>query len=162
IFMRVFVPASSTWSASTVAAFFVGPAPKLRVTEMMYNPKDPGTLTYPKDDYEFIELQNTGSTPLDPSGIRVADGIDFTFPDASDATLSTKDGWRSGQPLNGNPGGADAGLLNNSIVINELMPTATTGTNWIEFKNTTGAAIDLSGWYLSDDSLNRQKYVIPA
>ena len=243
IFMRVFVPSSSTWSASTVASFFASPAPRLRVTEILYNPKDAQSGTYAKDEYEFIELQNTGATPLDPSGITISDGIDFTFPDgsavipaggrvvlvrnplafqerygaaiaiagtysgeladggeritlttgigqtiesftykdgwyaqtdgdgfalvandpdAADGVLSTKDGWRSGQPVNGNPGGPDAGLLNNSIVINELMPTATVGGNWIEFKNTTDAAIDIGGWYLSDDSTNRQKYTIAA
>lgn len=241
IFMRVYVPASTTWSASTVATFFVGAAPKLRITEMMYNPA-PGSSTFAKDEYEFIELENTGTTALDPGGIEFVNGITFAFPaasalippggrvvlvrnpeayqeryglgasfagtytgelsdsgeritlqtalgqeiesftysdgwfdqtdgggfslvandpDASDAVLSTKEGWRSGQSANGNPGGDDPGLVNNSIVINEVMPAATTGTNWIELKNQSDAPIDISGWFLSDDALARLKYVIP-
>lgn len=240
IFMRVYVPATQTWSASTVATFFVGPAPKLRVAEMMYNPL-PGSLAYAKDDYEFIELQNTGAMAIDPSGIQFTNGITFSFPagsapipaggrivlvrnpaayqerygsgalfagtytgelsdsgetitlatalgqeiesfnykdgwydqtdgggfslvandpDASDVVLSSKDGWRSSEPVNGNPGGEDVGLINNSVLISEVLATATSGTNWIEFKNTTDAPIDISDWFLSDDSVLRQKFEI--
>jgi len=94
------------------------------------------------------------------------DGDGFSLvandPDATDVVLSSKDGWRSGQAVNGIPGGADIGLLNNSIVINEVLPTASTGTNWVELKNQTDNDIDISGWFLSDDSLLRQKFIFPA
>lgn len=33
--------------------------------------------------------------------------------------------------------------------------------DWAELYNTTGAAIDLSGWYLSDDPADPQKWMIP-
>lgn len=54
----------------------------LRVTEIMYNPAG-------NDDAEFIELQNTGSTLLDLTGIRLSrsnsnEGIEYEFL-ASDA-----------------------------------------------------------------------------
>ncbi len=58
----------------------------LRITELMYAPTGPtpselflapGTEAA---DYEFIELQNTGSAPLDLSGARFTDGVEFTFP----------------------------------------------------------------------------------
>jgi hypothetical protein len=52
------------------------PAP-LRVTELMYNP--PGSPAISGDEYEFVELQNTGTTPLDLTGFRFTAGIDFTF-----------------------------------------------------------------------------------
>ena len=45
----------------------------LRITELMYHPSG-------ADMPEFIELQNTGDQELDLSGIRLAGGIDFTFP----------------------------------------------------------------------------------
>ncbi len=43
----------------------------LRVSEIMYHPKDP--------KLEFIELTNIGSTTLSLDGVRFTNGIDFTF-----------------------------------------------------------------------------------
>src|SRR5690606_12688441 len=43
----------------------------LRVTELMYHPVDPET--------EFIELMNLGKEPLDLTGVRFSEGIDFEF-----------------------------------------------------------------------------------
>lgn len=48
----------------------------LRITELMYQPAAPGNSS----DYEFIELLNIGSTPLDLSGVRFTNGITHTFP----------------------------------------------------------------------------------
>ncbi|MBL9212203.1 MAG: lamin tail domain-containing protein [Opitutaceae bacterium] len=48
----------------------------LRITEVMYQPAAPANSS----DYEFIELQNIGSTPLDLSGVRFTNGISHTFP----------------------------------------------------------------------------------
>ncbi|MBC2606159.1 lamin tail domain-containing protein [Pelagicoccus albus] len=45
----------------------------LRITEILYNPSE-------GKDYEFIELQNMGSSTLDLSGVRIADGVEYTFP----------------------------------------------------------------------------------
>jgi hypothetical protein len=67
---------SGTWSALTEAEFAISAlgAP-LRFTEIMYNPIG-------GDAYEFIEIQNLGSTPVDLSGMSV-DGIGFVFPNGS-------------------------------------------------------------------------------
>jgi hypothetical protein len=244
LLVRAYNPTTKEWSAITNAAFYTTAAPKLRVTEIMYNPAPPPVgSAFLKDDYEFLELQNTGTTAINPSGIVISNGIDFTFPagsasipaggrvvlvrnpaafasrygssipiagtytgelsdssdtltlatglgqavqsftykdgwfdqtdgdgfslvaidpSATDAVLSTKDGWRAGQPQGGNPGGADVGLNNNSVVISEVLSQAIGGTNWIEFQNTTDAAINIGGWFLSDDNLNRQKFTLPA
>ena len=48
----------------------------LRITEIMYNPSG-------GNNYEFIELTNTGAAELNLSGVVFYDGIDFTFPDGS-------------------------------------------------------------------------------
>jgi hypothetical protein len=45
----------------------------LRITEINYKPID-------GNDYEFIELQNTGAGLLDLGGVRFSNGIDYTFP----------------------------------------------------------------------------------
>ena len=45
----------------------------LRVSEIHYNPLEGG-------DLEFIELVNTGTSPIDLAGVRFTEGIEFTFP----------------------------------------------------------------------------------
>src|SRR4030095_7462422 len=65
--------ASGTWTALNEAVFTVGLAlPSVRITEIMYNP--PGG-----NAHEFIEIQNTGTTPVDLSGWYFQ-GIEFYFP----------------------------------------------------------------------------------
>src|SRR6185436_1529885 len=80
-------------------------------------------------------------------------------PSASNEILSTQEGWRASTPINGAPGDADPGFNNNSIVFNEVLPNA--ADPFIEFKNNTDADIDISGWFLTNDELNRTKYTLP-
>src|SRR5262249_55217046 len=40
----------------------------------------PGGTNYSDEDFEFIELKNTGGAAFDLTGFRFTDGIDFTFP----------------------------------------------------------------------------------
>lgn len=54
------------------------PPPPFRVTELMYNP--PGSSAVAGDEYEYIELRNTGASPLNITGYKFAAGVDFTFP----------------------------------------------------------------------------------
>lgn len=57
----------------------------LKLTELNYHPYDPSgselSESGDEDDYEFIELQNTGSTSINLEGFYLADGVLFTFPD---------------------------------------------------------------------------------
>ncbi len=60
--------------------------------------------------------------------------------------------------------------LHGQVVINEFSAANTTGAtdnygnneDWIELFNTTGAAVNLAGWHLSDQLANPTKYTIPA
>ena len=58
----------------------------LRITELNYNPGDPSAAELAvipeldQDDFEFIELQNTGSQPINLIGTRFNAGIQYTFP----------------------------------------------------------------------------------
>ena len=62
-----------TWSALNAATFTVAELiPPLRITEIMYNPIG-------GDPYEYLELQNIGSLPLDVSGFSFS-GITYGFP----------------------------------------------------------------------------------
>ena len=77
------------WSALTEASFLVASDQTLRITELNYNPHQanqvPGATEADadKDDFEFIELMNTGSSPIDLNGIQLAEsggeGIRFIF-----------------------------------------------------------------------------------
>jgi hypothetical protein len=69
--------ADGDWSALNEATFIVEQSDsRLQITEMMYNPVG-------GDDYEFIELKNTGNSELDLANISF-EGIAFTFPPHAD------------------------------------------------------------------------------
>jgi hypothetical protein len=239
---------SGEWSALVDVVFIIGNTPPpLRISEVMYNPAPPPAGSpYTADDFEFIELTNTGSTAVTPSGFGFTDGITFNFPlntipiqpgarvvlvrnpaafasrypgvtmlgtytglladggerltlttqlgqvvqsityadgwidstdgggysltalnpAASDAVMSTAAGWRASLPPGGTPGtAADAAannLVQDAVVINEVLANAAQGaTNWIELRNTTGAAIDVGGWWLSDTDTDLRRWQIP-
>lgn len=78
-------PLSSPWSGP-VAATFVAATPSLTVTELMYHPAPSAPGAGDADDYEFIELKNTGSQTLSLIGFKFTRGIDYTFTSASGAT----------------------------------------------------------------------------
>lgn len=52
----------------------------LRITELMYHPIDPNLSSpYNDEDFEYIELLNIGTAPLDLTGVKFTNGIDFQF-----------------------------------------------------------------------------------
>jgi hypothetical protein len=70
---------TNRWSSPARQTFVVTP-PALTISEIMYHPADPATNSiYSEDDFEYIEIKNTGATTLNLSGARLAGGIDFTF-----------------------------------------------------------------------------------
>ncbi len=70
----------STWSALNEATFAIGPvAENLRITEIMYHPRNAGELTDPNE--EFVELKNIGTSTLNLNLVQFTEGIHFTFPD---------------------------------------------------------------------------------
>lgn len=72
--LRARVLKGQVWSAlaETAIGFEEAAGSRLQITEIMYNP--PGG-----DDFEFIELKNTGELAAGLAGVSVR-GIDFTFP----------------------------------------------------------------------------------
>lgn len=107
-------------------------------------------FTYSDDWYDQTDGEGYSLTIVDPAAALTAWG--------------TKDGWRASEPFNGTPGAGDAGVRPNSVVINEIMTNAPGGGDgdWIELLNTTGAGIDIGGWWLSDSKSGLQKWQIPA
>lgn len=94
------------------------------------------------------------------------DGQGFSLviidPNQSTALWGDKSGWRASTNPNGDPGQDIAGLATNAVVVNEVMANPQTpNQTWVEIKNATAAPIDLSHWFLSDDSADLQKYQLP-
>ena len=67
------------WSALTEAVYLTTNLSALRLTELMVNPTVPPGSTNSPDDFEFVELHNTGDTPLPLDGYSFDRGITFTF-----------------------------------------------------------------------------------
>ncbi|MEE8452309.1 MAG: lamin tail domain-containing protein, partial [Thermoguttaceae bacterium] len=81
------------------------------------------------------------------------DGFSLTIRDpGGDAALwDSKDGWRASAAIGGTPGYEDTAVDPGSVIINEVLAHSDTPfVDTIELYNTTGATIDISGWFLSD------------
>ena len=99
----------------------------------------------------------------------VTDGLGFSLtvkePAAADANaLGDKDLWRPSAQMGGSPGYDDSGDIAEigEVVINELLANPASGMpDWIELHNVTDKAIDLGGWFLSDDGEALMKYEMP-
>lgn len=73
-------PISSPWSGPRELTLYTS-LPALRITEIMYNPPaPPAGNTSDSDDFEYLELQNIGSTSLNLNGFKIGGGISYTFP----------------------------------------------------------------------------------
>ena len=72
------------WSAISIADFTVfSEDTDLKVTEMMYAPETPEWAAeegWSRDDFAWIELQNTGRGILKMEGFAFTEGINYTFP----------------------------------------------------------------------------------
>ena len=92
------------------------------------------------------------------------EGFSLTIIDGNDPDVNSwgcKDAWRASAYIGGSPGEDDGGVVPNpgAIVINEILAHSHSGMpDWIEFYNTTGDAIDISGWFVSDSDTNLMKY----
>ena len=126
-----------------------------------------------QNDGERIELQDAiGQTALDFEygdhwrPITDGDGFSLTIIDPYNSDTSTweeKDSWRASAYVGGSPGSDDSGILPNpgDIAINEILAHShAEAADWIELYNTTGSAIEIGGWYLSDNDNDLKKYRI--
>ena len=98
----------------------------------------------------------------------ITDGEDFSLtvinpknPDPN--SWDEKDSWRPSAYAGGSPDSDDSGILPDpgDVVINEVLAHShADASDWIELYNTTGTAIDIGGWFLSDSEENLTKYKI--
>jgi len=87
-------------------------------------------------------------------------------PQSSPSTWDSKLAWRPSSAPDGSPGAANPALAypQGTVVINEVLSHQDTDNpgDWIELHNTSGASINIGGWFLSDSRGNLKKYTIPA
>ena len=87
---NVRVLSGGTWSALLTAQFSPN-FTALRVAELMYHPLPATAAEIAKgyvsvdgaEDFEFVEIQNTGSTAVSLAGLEFTNGVTFTFPDVT-------------------------------------------------------------------------------
>ncbi len=124
---------SGEWSAVTEALYLVDPvapsAANLVVAEVMYHPQAPSAAEEvagftDADDFEFIRLQNIGSSPVDLANLELTAGVIFRFgtgsvpflnPGGSVLVVKRKAAFqaRYGTGLDGMIAGEFSGSLNN-------------------------------------------------
>jgi hypothetical protein len=83
----------SNWSnpAQFTAGASTGPGSNLplRITEIMYHaPASPSEDGWDREDFEYIELMNTGTAPIDLTGVHFTEGIRFDFADGAVTQLA--------------------------------------------------------------------------
>jgi hypothetical protein len=127
------------------------------------------------NDGERIRLQDAiGQTILDfrykDNWYDITDGLGFSLTvkdpvNTEPNSYSDKSIWRPSAQIAGSPGTDDTGYVPflGSVVINELLAHSHAGEpDWIELHNTTDHAINIGGWFLSDDDSDLTKYEIPS
>ena len=90
LFSRSYNSGTQEWSALNTAYFTIDSVPadatNLVISEFNYHPSNPTApgeiaISTDKDDYEFIELMNIGTQPIDLTNVRFTQGITFSFAD---------------------------------------------------------------------------------
>jgi hypothetical protein len=76
--VRARIRLSDRWTAIVEADFYLQQdLSNLQLSELMYNPPRAGAVD--GDEFEFLELKNTGPELLDLTGLTFTRGLDFTF-----------------------------------------------------------------------------------
>ncbi|NLZ07051.1 MAG: hypothetical protein GXY19_17925 [Phycisphaerae bacterium] len=124
---------------------------------------------------ERIDLQDAAGQVIQSFEYRdgwhdITDGQGFSLTVKTSAmsdadALGEKSSWRPSAEVGGSPGFDDTGVIPElgAVVINEILTNPTGGaSDWIELHNTTDQAIDVGGWFVSDDADDLIRYEIAA
>ena len=123
---------------------------------------------------ERIELQDAAGKVIhafiysdDWHDITDGGGYSLTVRDPASVdpnALTDASAWRPSTRVGGSPGTEDEGFVaTGGVVINELMANSTGHPgDWVELYNLTDRAVDIGGWYLSDNANSPLKYEIAA
>ncbi|MBZ0256013.1 lamin tail domain-containing protein, partial [bacterium] len=87
--------------------------------------------------------------------------VDGVLTMLQDGLLDYSGNWRPSAFIGGSPGASDPEPIA-GLVINEIAAAPEDGNDWIELYNASSNAINLSGWYMSDDDSNLSLWAAPA
>ncbi len=125
---KVRVLNGTSWSGLTTASYFPPQdLATLRLTEIYYNPPGQATPFIDGDEFEFIELKNTGLQALDVGGLAFTSGITYTFP-----------------PNTSIPAGAIRVLVRNTAAFSSRFPGCTPAGVYTDKLSNGGETITLS------------------
>jgi len=104
-----------------------------------------------------FSYNNTVPWPITP------DGYGFSLVRANVASEpDSSSSWRPSADLGGSPGADDPVPLISPIVINEILThTDPPLSDSIELQNPTAIAVNIGGWFLSDDAAQPKKFRVP-
>ncbi|MBM3844734.1 MAG: hypothetical protein FJ405_00415 [Verrucomicrobia bacterium] len=96
-----------------------------------------------------------------------ADGLGFSFVPRGQVTNLSQDdprSWRASSNALGSPGRDDPVSVIPEILVSELLsnPTPQEPGDYVELRNPQEVAVDISGWWITDDRRFPKKYRIPA
>jgi hypothetical protein len=121
-----------------------------------------GELIRLEDNLGVLVQEFTYSDAWYPSTDGGGDSLVINDPAAAVGTWSNAGSWHASTAALGTPGIDETTVPpQHAVVVNEVLTHSTGAGDWIELKNTTGAAINIGGWYLSDSGTNLLKYRVP-
>ncbi|MBU0679276.1 MAG: lamin tail domain-containing protein [Verrucomicrobia bacterium] len=122
------------------------------------------------NDGDHVKLEDPLSETIlefsfDDDWVRTTDGggYSLTIKEETNSfdTWGLSNSWKASSVFGGTPGFDEPALPVGSVVINEALTHTDSTQDWIEVRNTTTGAVDISGWLLSDEATQLAKYVIP-
>ncbi|MCA9212180.1 MAG: lamin tail domain-containing protein [Planctomycetales bacterium] len=114
------------------------------------------------DDEVLLTVDFADGDPWPVASDGVGASLELISPSTLPAEYSKYYRWQSSTPLGGTPGMANSSPV--GIVVNEVLARTRPGVqvDAIELYNTTGAPVNIGGWFLSDSDQNLFKFEIPA
>jgi hypothetical protein len=97
------------------------------------------------------------------NGYTTIDSVNFGSQTQNVSQGRLPDGTATVVEFPGTASRAESNWVESAVVVNEALANSVPPLqDYIELRNTTGAVVDVSGWWLSDDKGQRQKFMIPA
>ncbi|MCW5555331.1 MAG: lamin tail domain-containing protein [Verrucomicrobiae bacterium] len=147
-------------NAAAFAVKYPGVAVQGTYTGQLDNAGETVTLSFPSGGNVFsVTYRDRAPWPVTP------DGHGFSLvPKQPGLTQAPDQGdrWRASALSGGSPGANDPEPIIPPILVNEILThTDLPQRDAVELHNPTGADVDLSGWWLTDDAATPAKYRIP-
>jgi hypothetical protein len=121
-----------------------------------------GELIRLEDNLGVLIQEFTYSDAWYPSTDGNGDSLVINNAAAAVGTWSSAGSWHASTAALGTPEiDETTAPPQHAVVVNEVLTHSSGAGDWIELKNTTGAPINIGGWYLSDSGTNLLKYRVP-